>query len=49
LNVLDFLKIIDVVKMNHISVKKLGQAAITIARIEGLEAHARAMERRLNP
>jgi histidinol dehydrogenase len=47
LNVLDFLKIIDVVRMNRTGIKKLGQAAITIARSEGLEAHARAIEKRL--
>jgi histidinol dehydrogenase len=47
LNVLDFMKIIDVVKVNRTTVKKLGPAAITIARAEGLEAHARAIEKRL--
>jgi histidinol dehydrogenase len=47
LNILDFMKIIDVVKVNRTTVKKLGPAAITIARAEGLEAHARAIEKRL--
>jgi histidinol dehydrogenase len=48
LNIVDFIKFIDVVKMNKRSLKKLGRAAITLARAEGLEAHARAIERRLN-
>jgi histidinol dehydrogenase len=47
LNILDFIKIIDVVKIERSSLKKLGPAAITIARAEGLEAHARAVEKRL--
>jgi histidinol dehydrogenase len=47
LNILDFLKITDVVKVNRNSIKKLANAAITIARAEGLEAHSRAVEKRL--
>ncbi|MBN1366787.1 MAG: histidinol dehydrogenase [Dehalococcoidales bacterium] len=47
LNILDFLKIIDVVKVNKTGIKKLGNIAMTIARAEGLEAHARAVEKRL--
>jgi histidinol dehydrogenase len=47
LNILDFLKITDVVKVDINSVKKLANAAMTIARAEGLEAHARAVEKRL--
>jgi len=46
LNVLDFMKIIDVVKMKKPVLKKLAGAATTIARAEGLEAHARAIEKR---
>ncbi len=47
LNILDFMKIIDVVKVDLAGVKKLGPAAIVMARAEGLEAHARAIEKRL--
>ncbi len=47
LNVLDFMKIIDVVKIDRSALQRLGPAAITIARAEGLEAHARAVEMRL--
>jgi histidinol dehydrogenase len=48
LNVLDFMKIIDVVKIDRRGLRKLGPAAIAIARAEGLEAHARAVEIRLS-
>jgi histidinol dehydrogenase len=48
LNILDFMKIIDVVKMDAAAVRKLGPAAMRIARTEGLEAHARAIEKRLS-
>ncbi len=47
LNILDFMKIIDVVRIDRTALKKLGPAAMTIARAEGLEAHARAIEIRL--
>ena len=47
LNVSDFIKFIDVVKMDEGSLRKIGQAAATIARAEGLEAHARAVEKRM--
>ncbi len=47
LNILDFIKIIDVVKVNKAGIRKLGKTAMTIARAEGLEAHARAVEIRL--
>jgi histidinol dehydrogenase len=47
LNILDFIKIIDVVKVNKSVLKKLSGPAMTIARAEGLEAHARAVERRV--
>jgi histidinol dehydrogenase len=47
LNIMDFVKIIDVVKMNKANIKTLGPSAITLARAEGLEAHARAIEKRL--
>ncbi len=47
LNVLDFVKFIDVVDINRQGLKKLAPSAITLARAEGFEAHARAVEKRL--
>jgi histidinol dehydrogenase len=47
LNIMDFVKFIDVVRLDRSRLKKLGPAAITLARAEGLEAHARAIEKRL--
>ncbi len=47
LNVSDFVKFINVVWLDESDVKRIGPAAVAIARAEGLEAHARAMEKRL--
>ena len=47
LNITDFIKYINVVNVDKNSLREMGQAAITIARAEGLEAHARAVEKRL--
>lgn len=47
LNILDFIKLINLVNVDRASLAKLGKAAAAIARAEGLEAHARAIERRL--
>jgi histidinol dehydrogenase len=47
LGVHDFLKVISVVSLNESALAELGPAAATIARAEGLTAHARAIERRL--
>ncbi len=47
LNVTDFIKFIDLVTINEAGLNQLGQAAVTIARAEGFEAHARAVEKRL--
>jgi histidinol dehydrogenase len=47
LNILDFVKFITLVNVDEASLPKLGKAAATIARAEGLEAHARAVEKRL--
>lgn len=47
LNVNDFIKLIDVVKVDDAVLAELGSAAVTIARAEGLEAHAVAVEKRL--
>jgi histidinol dehydrogenase len=47
LNVNDFIKLTDTVVVDSALLRKLGAAAATIARAEGLEAHARAVEERL--
>ncbi|MFC1908431.1 histidinol dehydrogenase [Chloroflexota bacterium] len=49
LNVSDFIKYINVVTVDEDSIKRLGPAASIIARAEGLDAHARAVEKRLKP
>jgi histidinol dehydrogenase len=47
LNITDFIKYTNVVNIDKSLLRELGPAAITIARAEGLEAHARAVEKRL--
>jgi len=47
LNVLDFMKITSLVDIDESELKKLGATAVTIASAEGLDAHARAIEKRL--
>jgi len=47
LNIMDFIKFINLVNIDKADLNQLGQAAVTMARAEGLEAHARAMEKRL--
>ncbi len=47
LNILDFTKLISLADVDEASLRRLGKAAATIARAEGLEAHARAVEKRL--
>ncbi len=47
LNISDFIKLINLVNIDEAGLKQLGQAASVIARAEGFEAHARAVERRL--
>jgi histidinol dehydrogenase len=47
LNILDFIKLISVVKTDAKDIKQLGNAVSTIAKAEGLDAHARAVETRL--
>jgi histidinol dehydrogenase len=47
LNVSDFVKFINLVSIDEADFGRLGQAAVTMARAEGLEAHARAVEKRL--
>lgn len=48
LNVVDFMKIITLVSTDEQDVRQLGKSASVIARAEGLEAHARAIEKRLH-
>ncbi len=47
LNITDFIKFISLVSLDKTSLPQLGKAAATIARAEGLQAHARAVEKRL--
>ncbi len=47
LNIMDFVKLISVVKQGKKDIRQLGKAASVIARAEGLDAHARAAEKRL--
>ena len=47
LNIGDFIKFINLVTIDEASLRQLVQAASTIARAEGFEAHARAVEKRL--
>jgi len=47
LNVSDFIKLINVVTVDEAGWKQLGPAASVIAKAEGFDAHARAIERRL--
>ena len=47
LNVCDFIKFISTVSVDKANFEKLARAARTIAEAEGLDAHARAIERRL--
>jgi len=46
LNVSDFMKLTSLITVDEASLKELGQAAPVIARAEGFEAHARAVEKR---
>ena len=48
-NVRDFQNIISVVGVNETALRRIGPAAALLARAEGLEAHARAIESRLLP
>jgi len=47
LNVMDFIKFMSVINTEKLDIKKLGKAASIMARAEGLDAHARAVERRI--
>ena len=47
LGVADFLKVTNIIALDEPAMRELGQAAMVIAKAEGLDAHARAVERRL--
>jgi histidinol dehydrogenase len=47
LGVEDFLKITNIVALDKATMRELSQAAIAIAKAEGLDAHAQAMEKRI--
>jgi histidinol dehydrogenase len=47
INVAEFTKVISITAANHKAMRRLGPATSTLARAEGLTAHARAIERRL--
>ncbi len=47
LNVGDFLKLTSVIDVDKLDLDELGKAARTLAEAEGLEAHARAIEKRM--
>ncbi|HPQ14781.1 MAG TPA: histidinol dehydrogenase, partial [Bryobacteraceae bacterium] len=44
----DFVKVISVQQLSRPALAKLAPAVTTLARTEGLEAHARSVEVRLN-
>ena len=48
LNVLDFMKRTSILKCSGEALRKIGPAAVKLARAEGLEAHARSIAIRLN-
>ena len=45
----DFVKVINVAAANRAALERLAPATIALARAEGLDGHARAIERRLEP
>ena len=46
LGVMDFLKVTNIIALDEPAMRELAQAAVEIAKAEGLDAHAQAMERR---
>lgn len=48
LSTLDFVKRTSVLECNAMNLREIGPAAVTLAREEGLEAHARSVAKRLN-
>jgi histidinol dehydrogenase len=49
LNIMDFIKFINTIAIDEAGLKHLGKAAASLARAEGLDAHAKAVEKRLPP
>ncbi len=49
LNIMDFVKFINTIAINEAGLKHIGKAAASLARAEGLDAHAKAVEKRLPP
>jgi histidinol dehydrogenase len=47
LGVADFLKVSNIVALDKLAMRELSQAAVVIAKAEGLDAHAQAIERRM--
>jgi histidinol dehydrogenase len=47
LSVMDFLKVSNVIALDEPAMRELGQVAVEIAKAEGLDAHAQAIEKRL--
>jgi histidinol dehydrogenase len=47
LGVADFLKVTNIIALDESAMRELSEAAMVIAKAEGLDAHARAVERRL--
>ncbi|MDP6501711.1 MAG: histidinol dehydrogenase, partial [Dehalococcoidales bacterium] len=47
LNVTDFIKLTSLISLDEVTLKKLGPAARTLAEAEGLDAHAKAVQKRL--
>ena len=47
LGVADFLKVTNIIALDKPAMRELGQAAVVIAEAEGLDAHARAVARRV--
>jgi histidinol dehydrogenase len=47
LGVVDFLKVTNIIALDEPAMRELSQAAMVIAKAEGLDAHAQAVERRL--
>ena len=48
INVNDFLKVISIIGLNEQALRHIGPAAVTLATAEGLEAHAAAVQHRLD-
>jgi histidinol dehydrogenase len=47
LSVIDYLKVISIQQLSSEALHRLGPAITTLARAEGLEAHARSVEVRI--